>query len=100
VRVLASLDTGISLGARSGTLDRADDLTLGVGLACNQLGVVVALGIDNLKKAGVSGLVGLLDGGSIGNLLDLRVCDRHVDVDTVCGGGEKVCSVLDESVER
>lgn len=89
VRVLAGLDTGISLGAGGDTLDRADDLALGVGFACNQLGVVIALGIDDLKEAGVGGLIGLLDGGSIGNLLDLGVCDGHVDVVGVYDGGEE-----------
>lgn len=78
MRVLAGLDTGISLRTGGGALDRANDLTLGIGLAGDQLGVVVALGIDDLKEAGVGGLVGLLDGGSIGDLLDLGVCDRHL----------------------
>lgn len=78
VRILAGLDTGISLGAGGDALDRADDLALGIGLAGDQLGVVIALGIDDLKEAGVGGLVSLLDGSSIGDLLDLGVCDRHL----------------------
>lgn len=78
MRILAGLDTGISLGTGGNALDRADDLAFGISLAGNQLGVVIALGIDDLKEAGVGGLVGLLDGGSIGDLLDLGVCDRHL----------------------
>lgn len=104
--LLGDLDRGVALGARGNALDLADDLALGVGFAGNELGVVVALRVDNLEEARVGGLVGLLNGGDVSNLLDLGVCRWHlwlcvyVCVLVVCWCGEDrlvVCSGIGRS---
>jgi len=101
VSLLGDLDGSVTLGARGSAFYLGDDLTLGIGLAGNELGVVVTLRVDNLEEAGVGGLVGLLDGGNVSNLLDFGVCHWHLWLSVyICVGCVGWCCFRCGEVDR